>query len=161
MHPQQILFLRTRAHCACTCENSIIDGTFSTTGSDILTIVMGNSVTVLFYACALNYLTSHNIFCHSVLLSAVFFFFVFWFSKCILFRPQISSFDMIYLYYLTRDSQIVRITSYFYYMLLTNWTFENFAYFAVILLKVYLFFSVFSIFVDTLLPPFLVVLVRS
>ena len=68
---------------------------------------------------------------------------------------------MIYLYYLTRDSQIVRITSYFYYMLLTNWTFENFAYFAVILLKVYLFFSVFSIFVDTLLPPFLVVLVRS
>ena len=110
-HPQWILFLHTRAHCACTCENSIIGSTFSTTGSDILINVMANSATVLFYTCALHYLTIHNIFCHSVLLSALFF--LFWFSKYIPFRPQISSLDIMYLYYLTRDSQVVRIASYF------------------------------------------------
>lgn len=64
-HPQQVLFLHTRAHWACTCENTITDSTFSATDSDILTNVMANSATVLFYACALHYLTNHNIFSHS------------------------------------------------------------------------------------------------
>lgn len=111
VHPQQILFLHTRAHCACTCDICIMGSTFSTTGSDIITNVVANSATVLFYACALHYLTNHNIFCHSVLLSAVFF--VFWFSTYIHFKTQISSLDMMYMYYLTRDSQTVRIASYF------------------------------------------------